>query len=142
MKPNTIELFPDGIACYEITEAMKRIKNNPAKPSEISDKYKKALEAAKREAVYFKPDGAFFLSNTLMIPFEFGKPYPIPDSYRIEIKECPDMNCEHGGIAKCASAGCQEKYAVLVPKELFVEQFSSDANRTATSDIKYFNENL
>lgn len=124
MKPNTIELFPDGrIGAYEMPK--KYDVNTSYTYQDVLDgidKEKKALESARREAVYFKPD------ETKPVPFmQVGKPYPVPDGYEVkvghEIKSIlkedqwnPISEKNYNDGINSKSARLFNKYAILVPK--------------------------
>jgi hypothetical protein len=126
MTPNTIELTPDGrIMAYEMPDFPAHI--NQFDPNGEAE-YLTLLEAAKRDAVYFKPDDYAHvihqLFNDLIIDvsegesFEQGKPYPVPDGYEVKTK----LDCICGFPLKHEQ--CMEKkvcesklIAILVPKE-------------------------
>jgi len=108
MIQNVIELFHDGrIGCWEMPD-------EPAMSSEDkgwSDaiiQYNKAIESAKSDAVYFKPhqEVSFLAAGLNHWQMEEGKPYPVPDGYKIKIEK---------GISQetFETVG----YAILVPKE-------------------------
>lgn len=111
---NTIELFPDGrIGCYEM----------PAKTYKIwsIDESLNALEAAKRDVVYFKPNDegiVLFHLRTLIGQVEQGKPYPVPDGYDVKLnyscRKCGDSD----ELRKCSNPFCVDrKYAILVKSD-------------------------
>lgn len=119
MKPNTIELFPDGrIGAYE--KPWHIFSDSPYE--ETSRMYQQALEAAKRDAVYFKPDHPrhtkFALTKAYGV-IQVGKPYPVPDGYKIEIKS---EYVEPDDSIHC-NRGDDIEYAILVPKEKVVEPY-------------------
>lgn len=101
MTPNTIELlelFPDGRIGYY---------GMPIKGT-ITKLFAEAVEAAKRDRVYFKLEDTENIKKILYqkgVAFimEQGKPYPMPDGYFIAIRV--DVNVEGN------------KYAILVPKD-------------------------
>jgi len=132
VKPNVIELFPDGRIGGWVM---------PDEPAMSSDKgwsdaiiqYNKAIESAKRDVVYFKDQHKIkVFMNYAVNSFEVGKPYPIPDGYEVRIKKVDTYGNECFTESPC---GC-ECYAILVPKQesdkkqIMAEKFWSNIEKS------------
>lgn len=120
---NTIEIDQDGkIFAYKAPEKIKQ------GYGEVGINYlnDQALEAAKRDRVYFKPEREESISDTLYkngvipygTPWEQGKSYPVPEGYSVK-----DEYVGCGNETKCTYEACKDscayptRYAILVPKE-------------------------
>jgi len=140
MKPNAIVFDGKGVGCIVAPDITNSVIDH-----HWELRYNKALEAAMKNIVYFKPEDLEMVTTKIQIAggflnrLEKGKLYPVPDGYEIEIKEEPSEDSGIDGSGPPYSKVDFESYVVLVPKQetgISDEQVRQEAELSGITSIE------